>query len=73
MDPESTSKQDKQITVDVPEDRVAEFYAGYARFLARSGSRRGRGPRGDRHGHGPRHGCGRRSEAADTEAATVVV
>ena len=28
--------QDKQITIDVPEDRVAEFYAFYGRFLAGS-------------------------------------
>ncbi|MEA2375561.1 MAG: hypothetical protein QOD53_2024 [Thermoleophilaceae bacterium] len=47
---ETTSTQDKQITVDVPEDRVPEFYAFYARFLA---GRRGRGGRGrGRHGHG---------------------
>ena len=26
--------QDKQITIEVPEDRVAEFYAFYGRFLA---------------------------------------
>ena len=48
---ETTTKQDKQITVDVPEDRVAEFYAFYARFLAGRRGRRGRG----RGGHG--HGC----------------
>ena len=36
--------QDKQITIDVPEDRVAEFYAFYGRFLAGApGGRRGRG------------------------------
>lgn len=46
---------DKQITVDVPEDRVAEFYAFYARFLAGSRRRRGHGPRG--------HGCRSRREA----------
>lgn len=78
MDTESTSQQDKQVTVDVPEHRVAEFYAWYARFLAGSGGRGGRGPRGHRHGHGRGHGCGRRSEAAGTEAAgteaaTVVI
>ncbi|HWH10061.1 MAG TPA: DUF6416 domain-containing protein [Solirubrobacteraceae bacterium] len=46
---------DKQVTVPVPEDRVAEFYAWFASFLASdpgsagwSGHRgpRGRGPRG---------------------------
>ena len=35
--------QDKQITIDVPEDRVAEFYAFYGRFLAGFPGRRGRG------------------------------
>lgn len=54
---ETTTTQDKQITVDVPEDRVAEFYAFYARFLAGRRGRRGRGP--GRHGHGCR---GRRDE-----------
>ncbi|MEA2403939.1 MAG: hypothetical protein QOE08_586 [Thermoleophilaceae bacterium] len=58
MDTESTPPtQDKQVTVDVPEDRVAEFYAFYARFLAG----RTRGRRGHRH-HG--HGCG---HGRDTE------
>jgi Family of unknown function (DUF6416) len=45
---------DKTITVDVPEERVAEFYAWFAQFLATdTGSwppRRGRG------GFGPSHG-----------------
>jgi hypothetical protein len=48
-----------QITVDVPEDRVAEFHAFFARFLAGPGGRR-RGRHG-RHGHGHQgHGHGRR-------------
>jgi len=46
---------DKQITVGVPEERVPEFYAWFAAFLAAepgSGpSRGGFGPRGGRHGH----------------------
>jgi hypothetical protein len=50
--------QTKQLTIDVPEDRVAEFYAFYARFLA---GRRGR--RGRRHGHG---GCGRHARPERT-------
>lgn len=49
---------DKQVTVGVPEERVPEFYAWFAAFLAAEpGSgppRRGFGPRGGRHGH--RHG-----------------
>ncbi|MCW3041583.1 MAG: hypothetical protein JWM31_3488 [Solirubrobacterales bacterium] len=54
-----TTQQDKQITVAVPEQRTAEFYAFFARFLAADGPGRRRGPRG-RHGHGPvghRPGC----------------
>jgi hypothetical protein len=74
MDTDSISQQDKQITVDVPEDRVPEFYAWYARFLAneRGPRRRGRGgpggPRG-RHGHGPGRRCGHHGEpdVAETE------
>lgn len=56
----TTPTAEKSITIDVPEDRVAEFYALYARFLAgvtrrgRRGRRHG-GP--GRHGHGPHH-CG---------------
>ena len=59
--------QSTQITVDVPEDRVAEFHAFFARFLAGPGGRRGRGRHGHhgRHGHGHGHGCGRRREAGE--------
>lgn len=78
MDTESTSTtQDKQITIDVPEDRVAEFYAVYARFLAgRTRGRRGQGRGGPHHGHGHDHGCrGRhgehRSEATPDEVQSV--
>jgi len=73
MDPESTSTtQDKQITVDVPEDRVAEFYAFYARFLAgRSRGRRGPG-RGRHHGHrcGGHHEEQRSEGTPETTPAT---
>jgi hypothetical protein len=53
-----TTTKDKQITIDVPEDRVAEFYAFYGRFLAGFPGRRRRG--GPHHrGHGPHgHRCG---------------
>jgi hypothetical protein len=62
--------QSTQVTVDVPEDRVAEFHAFFARFLAGPGGRRGRGRHGHhgRHGHGHHghgHGCGRRREAGE--------
>ena len=64
--------ESKQITVDVPEDRVEEFHAFFERFLA-GPSGRGRRGRHGRHGHGHhgRHGhgqhgrgCGRRREDA---------
>ena len=60
-----------QVTVDVPEDRVAEFHAFFARFLAGPGGRR-RGGRHGRHGHGHGHGhghhgrgCGQGSQSAE--------
>jgi hypothetical protein len=81
--PNETATNTQQVTVEVPEDRVAEFHAFFARFLAG----RGRGPRGrrgpggrygrgryGRHGHGRHghaHGCGRgRHEAPEAETAT---
>lgn len=59
MDPHDTpTQQDKQITIDVPADRVAEFYAFYGHFLAGGRGRRGGRGRG-LHGHGPGRGrCG---------------
>jgi len=73
MTVEPTTTQDKQITIDVPEDRVAEFYAFYGRFLAGATGRRGRGRGpGHRHGHGPgHHRCGphHRPDEPDAEAA----
>lgn len=47
---ETVPTQDRQITVGVPEDRVAEFYAFFARFLAgrRGPGRHGRDCRGRR-------------------------
>ena len=67
---DENTKQDKQITIDVPADRVPEFYAFFGRFLAaedlgRRGRGRGRGgfgpggPRGGGHEHGR---CGHRGE-----------
>jgi hypothetical protein len=54
--------KDKQITVDVPEDRVAEFYAFYGHFLAGFRGRR-------RRGHGPHgHRCGPHGERAPQDA-----
>jgi hypothetical protein len=66
------SNQDKQITIEVPEDRVAEFYAFYGRFLAGS-PRRGRHGRG--HRCGPHHGHhrGEQQQPATTESETQTV
>jgi hypothetical protein len=61
------NSQYTQVTVDVPEDRVAEFHAFFARFLAGPGGRR-RGGRHGRHGHGHAHdgrGCGQRSQSTE--------
>ena len=57
--PTSTPKQYQQVIVDVPEDRVAEFHAFFARFLAGPS---GRGRRG-RHGR-PHRAAGRRPTAS---------
>jgi hypothetical protein len=58
-----TTTKDKQITIDVPADRVAEFYAFYGRFLAGAP---GRGHRG----HGPRgHRCGPHREQRTADQA----
>jgi hypothetical protein len=64
-----------QVTVDVPEDRVAEFHAFFARFLAGRGRRRRGGPGRHGHGHGHGHGhhgrgcAGRREGAEQREGA----
>jgi hypothetical protein len=54
-----------QVTVDVPEDRVAEFHAFFARFLAGPGGRRRHGRHGHGHGHHGR-GCGQRGQRAES-------
>ncbi|HEY3945231.1 MAG TPA: hypothetical protein VGL78_08405 [Solirubrobacteraceae bacterium] len=61
--------QYKQITVDVPEDRVADFHAFFGRFLAGPGSRRrGRGRHlGHRHHRG--HCAHKRPSAEQPEGA----
>jgi hypothetical protein len=68
-----------QVTVDVPQDRVAEFHALFARFLARAGGRRPRGRHGrfghGRHGRGCAHGRGpgqRREDTGRSEPGTEV-
>jgi hypothetical protein len=63
--PNPTSTKYQQVTVDVPEDRIAEFHAFFGRFLAgRSGrGRRGRYGRPHSGGHGRR--CAERGEATE--------
>ena len=58
----------QQVTVDVPEDRVAEFHAFFARFLA---GRTRRGHRRQGHGgHGGGRRCGeRRAQRESQETA----
>jgi hypothetical protein len=60
-----TSINYQPVTVDVPEDRVAEFHAFFGRFLAgrRGGGRRGRYGRQHRGVHGRR--CSERRESAE--------
>jgi hypothetical protein len=71
MTAEPSTKQDKQITIEVPEDRVAEFYAFYGRFLAGFPGRRGRGT--GRHGHrcGPHRRPAEEPTPADTGIQTA--
>ena len=68
--PSPTSTKYQQVTVDVPEDRIAEFHAFFGRFLAgRSGrGRRGRYGRPHRGVHGRR--CAERREATERGEAT---
>jgi hypothetical protein len=63
--PTATTTKYRQVTVDVPEDRIAEFHAFFGRFLAgRAGrGRRGRYGRPHRGAHG--HGCAERREATE--------
>jgi hypothetical protein len=65
---EPTPTTYKQVTVDVPEERVAEFHAFFARFLAGRG-RRGRRGEHRRHGHGRGHRCAPRAERGEAYEA----
>ncbi len=70
MEPEvnPTTTNYQQVTVDVPEERIAEFHAFFGRFLARPAGlgRRGRDRR--RHGsHG--RGCSHDRDAAERSEA----
>ncbi len=70
--------QYKPVTVDVPEDRLAEFHAFFARFLADArgrvrGGRHGRHgrPDGGRHGHPHGSRCAGRRERSEQSEPTV--
>ena len=63
-----------QVTVDVPEDRVAEFHAFFARFLAGGPGGRRRGGRHGRHGRPHGHhgrGCAQRSQSREQPEASA--
>lgn len=60
--------KDKQITIEVPEDRVAEFYAFYGRFLAGFPRRRGHG-RGHRCGRGHHRHADESTPTGETQTA----
>ena len=74
-DPTQTNTQYKQVTVDVPEERVAEFHAFFGRFLAASSGRSRRRGRHGRPHHGPHghhgHRCGGRRERTEQDEATT--
>ena len=63
---EPTPTKYEQVTVEVPEERLAEFHAFFARFLAGRGRRRRHAGYG-RHGHGRGrgHACARRDEGSE--------
>jgi hypothetical protein len=58
----------EKVTVDVPEERLAEFHAFFARFLAGRG-RRGRRGEYRRHAHGHGHGCAARRDRVEHSEA----
>jgi len=57
----------KQVTVEVPEDRVAEFHMFFGRFLAG----RGRHVRRGRHGHCGHHRRDREQQTPTTDVAAA--
>ena len=69
--PNPTNTQYQTVTVQVPEDRIAEFHAFFGRFLAGplGRGRRGRYGRPNRGQHGPHgRGCAGRRNAEQGEA-----
>ncbi len=67
MDPTSIPSTTKyeQVTVDVPEDRIAEFHAFFGRFLAGPAGRARRARPGRRHRGSHRRGCAERHEPTE--------
>jgi hypothetical protein len=68
--PSTTTNQYKQVVVDVPEDRIAEFHAFFARFLSGPSGRGRRGRHGRPHHGAGRHRCGERRQAVEHDQAT---
>lgn len=66
----ATPTEYKQVTVEVPEDRVAEFHAFFGRFLAGSPGRGRRRRYGGPHHGLHRHRCAGRGEAAEQGEAS---
>jgi hypothetical protein len=65
-----TTTKYQPVTVDVPEERLAEFHAFFARFLAGRAGRGRRGRHGGPHGRPHGHRCAGRGEAAEHDQAT---
>ena len=57
--------QYQPVTVDVPEDRIAEFHAFFGRFLAGPTGRERRERRRRHHHGGHGRGCAHRREATE--------
>jgi hypothetical protein len=64
-----TNTKYQQVTVDVPEDRMAEFHAFFGRFLAGSAGRTRRGRHGRPHRAGHGHGCAGRRQVTERDEA----
>ena len=60
-----TTTKYQQVTVDVPEDRIADFHAFFGRFLASTTGRGRRGRHGRRHHGAHGRGCAHRHEATE--------
>jgi len=70
VDTDTSNTQYKQVTVDVPEDRLADFYMFFGRFLA-APTGRGRGGRHGRPHRGPRgHRCDPHRESSEPTSET---